>query len=372
MHIFKKIQKMNELARVASDGLISDVDYYIHTGSYMFNALLSGSIFRGFPGNKIVGFAGPPSAGKTILTLHIVRNFLKSNPNYVAIYFDTESALEKNTLLEMEMDLDRFLHVPIKRLEDFKNQAIQILDMAKQEQDKNPDRKIFFILDSLGMMASNKEIEDSIQDKNTSDMGLRAKLTKSIFRSLTMDLGVLQFPMIATTHTYDTMSAYSPSGIAGGKGLQFAGSIIIELIPSKDKDSASNVIGIIMRAVTRKSRLTKQYSQVKLQLNFSQGLNPYFGLLEFAEEHGIIKKDGKKYVINGNKFFKKEIYDDPKKFFTESVLKEIDVACKRVFMYSKDDDKFSNLDDSDFEIGADIDVSESDITDILDVEDENE
>jgi len=340
MDLFSRIKKNNAYARVASEGLISDIKWYIPTGSFLFNALLSGSLFGGMAGNKIIGFAGPPSSGKTLLTISVLKNYLAMSPYHKVIYFDTEGAIDKQMLLDLKIDLQRFMHVPLKKLEDLKNQYIQILDLIikdRGENSLNNPEKFFFVVDSLGMMTTDKEVSDSLEDKNAADMGLRAKLIKSIFRLSTMDLAFLQYPCIITSHTYDSMEKYKPSGISGGKGLIFSASFVIELFPSKDKEG-TEVVGIIMTATARKSRFTKQWRKVQIGLSFNNGIDPYYGLLDFGVENGVITKEGRKFVFpDGNKHFKDDIEKNPEKVFTQDVLIALDVAAKKYFCYGQEE-----------------------------------
>lgn len=334
----KAIRKTNEYARSAAEGLISDVEDYVDTGSYMFNALLSGSIYGGLPGNKIVGFAGPSSTGKTMLTLYIIKNFLDMNKNNFIVYFDSEAAIDTKTLKSLNMDLTRFFHVPIASVEDFHTQAIGLVEEVKEYNAKNEKEKkhIMMILDSLGQLPSRKESEDAKNDDFKSDMGRRAASIKSAMRTLTMKLALLHIPLIITTHTYDSMNAYASKGISGGSGYMYAGSEVIELTARKDKnDDGNEVVGVIMTATSRKSRITPQHKKVEIKLDFKKGLDKYHGLLDFAVENGIFKKDGKKIEtkLNNDRYFAKEIEKDPVKFFPKEVLDEIESAIKVEFNY---------------------------------------
>jgi RecA/RadA recombinase len=378
MKLITKLKKMNPYASLASDGLLSDIEYYIDTGSYALNALLSGSIFKGFPGNRIVGFAGPPTAGKTYLTLAILKNYLVMNNDYYVIYYDTEGRLTRQQLVDAGLITERFIHNPIRNLEEFKNQFIQTIDLIKKDRGiddqkakkdigdittesllsddpyaikKLPPKKIeenyFYALDSLSMMGSLKEVKDALESKNASDMGLRARVVKSIFRNITMDLNILKQPMIVTSHVYDSMNQYLPSIIAGGQGLQYAAAIIVEFLPTKDSitdgKGTRNVIGTSVKAILRKSELTKQWKNVTIKVNFSKGLDRFSGLFNIALEGGIIKKDGKKFLFpDGNKWFQTEIDLTPEKCYTGEALKAIDEYTQTTFTYGKGDKELTD------------------------------
>lgn len=336
MKLINKLKRLNENARIASEGIVSDVRYHIDTGSLMFNALLSGSIRKGFPGNKIVAFVGEPSTGKSLLTMLIVQKFLESNSENIVIYFDSEAAVQTSLLKQLDIDMNRYLHVPIDIVDDFKHQILKMIEEIKKESNEDGAGKIMFVLDSLGMLNTKKDLDDTLKGDLKADMGLRAKLIRSLFRNITINLGVLQCPMIVTSHTYDSMSQYAPSGISGGQGVQYSPSIIIELTQKKERDDEKKIIGIIMKATARKNRLMKQYKSVELQMNFSTGLNKYHGVIPFAIEHNLILKEGHKYIIGDNRYYLRELESDPLKYLNEDLLNKIDECVEKEFSYGKD------------------------------------
>ena len=238
----------NEYAGLVSDGVSAgDTSGFIDTGSYIFNALVSGSIYGGVPGNKITAIAGESSTGKTFFCLGIVQHFLDSNPDAGVIYFESESAISKQMIEDRGIDSQRMMIVPVTTVQEFRTQAIKIID--KYLEQKKEDRKpLMFVLDSLGMLSTSKEIEDSEAGKETRDM-TRAQVVKSIFRVLTLKLGKANVPMFVTNHTYDVVGAYVPmKEMGGGSGLKYAASTIIYLSKSKEKDGTT-VVGNIMKLV---------------------------------------------------------------------------------------------------------------------------
>ena len=205
----------NEFASVADDGISAgDCDSFVDTGSFIFNALVSGSIFGGLPSNKITALAGESSTGKTFFALSIVKNFLQTNPAAQVIYFETESAITKSMLSTRGIDVTRLGLVPVTTVQEFRTQAIKVVD----EYTKLPiaDRPpLMFVLDSLGMLSTTKEVEDAAAGKETRDM-TRAQIVKSIFRILSLKLGRANIPLIVTNHTYDVVGAYMPTKEMGG------------------------------------------------------------------------------------------------------------------------------------------------------------
>ena len=144
----------NEYAALVSDGVeAGDVENFIDTGSYVFNALLSGSVYGGLPANKITALAGESATGKTYFLMGIVKNFLDANPDSGVVYFESESAITKQMVVDRGIDPDRMVIVPVTTVQEFRTQAIKVLDRY-MEQDVDIRRPLFLCLDSLGMLLS--------------------------------------------------------------------------------------------------------------------------------------------------------------------------------------------------------------------------
>lgn len=324
----------NEYATLVSDGVDSaDITSFIDTGSYSFNALLSGSIFGGLPSNKITAIAGEAATGKTFFALGICKNFLDKNKEAGVIYFESESAISKEMIVSRGVDATRMVIVPVATVQEFRNQSIKVLDKyLEQPEDKR--KPLMLVLDSLGMLSTTKEMEDTAEGKETRDM-TRSQIVKSTFRVLTLKLGRAKVPMIMTNHTYDVIgSMYPQKEMGGGSGLKYAASSIIYLGKRKEKDADNEVIGNIIHCKNYKSRLTKENAQIDVRLTYKEGLDRHYGLLEIAEEAGIFKKVSTRYEMpDGTKVFGKSINDEPEKYFTKEILKQIDETTKKKFLY---------------------------------------
>jgi RecA/RadA recombinase len=320
----------DEYASIASE--IDETESYMDSGSYIFNALISGSINGGFSGNKITAIAGESSTGKTFFSLAVVKNFLDANPDGVCVYFDTESAITKSLLTTRNIDTDRVVVMNVVTIEEFRKKALQSVDkyLKYPEEDRQP---MLFVLDSLGMLSTEKEITDALADKNVRDM-TKSQLVKGAFRMLTLKLGQAKIPLIVTNHTYDVIGSYVPTKeMGGGSGLKYAASTIIYLTKSKEKDG-KEIIGNIIKAKTAKSRLSKENQVVSIRLYYDErGLDRYFGLLELGELGGMWSNVAGRYEIDGKKVYAKEIYKNPDKYFTEEVLEKLDVIAKGTFSY---------------------------------------
>jgi len=199
----------NQYANIISEGIEgSDVDGFVDTGSFAFNALLSGSLYGGIPNNKIVAIAGESATGKTYFTLGIVHKFLSDNPDGVVLYFDTEQAVTSEMFADRGVDPNRVAVFPVATIEEFRHQAITIVDKYL-ELSKGEKKPMLICLDSLGMLSTDKEIADTADGKGTRDM-TRAQMVKSTFRVLTLKLGKAGIPLILTNHTYDVIGSMFP------------------------------------------------------------------------------------------------------------------------------------------------------------------
>ena len=226
----------NEFASIVSDGVAAgDINSFVDTGSYIFNAVVSGSIFGGIPSNKVTALAGESSTGKTFFALSVVRSFLNNNPDGGVIYFESESAISRDMIEERGIDSKRMVIFPVATIEEFRTQAVRIVDKYMKEP-KESRQPMMFVLDSLGMLSTTKEMEDISNDKQVRDM-TKSQLIKGAFRVLTLKLGQAGIPMIVTNHTYDVIGSYVPmKEMGGGAGLKYAASTIIYLSKSKEKD----------------------------------------------------------------------------------------------------------------------------------------
>ena len=323
----------NKYASIVANGVSgADIGGFVDTGCYIFNAILSGTLYGGIPDNKIIAIAGESATGKTYFTLGIVSKFLRDRPDGVVLYFDSEQAVTSNMIRGRGIDPKRVAVMPVSTIEEFRKQVISIVDKYNERKDKTP---IMIVLDSMGMLSTTKEMTDTADGKETRDM-TRAQVIKSTFRVLTLKLGAAGIPMIITNHTYASMGSMFPTKeMSGGAGLKYAASTIIFLSKKKVKDGI-DVIGNIVHCKLYKSRLTKENSVVDVMLHYDSGLDPYYGLLTLAEKYGIIKKVSTKYEFpDGTKAFEKHVYKNPEKFFTKEIMDRLEEVAKEEFMYGE-------------------------------------
>jgi len=334
MDFLKEIVKEigDDFTKVAQD--IDETERFIDTGSHIFNSLVSGSIYGGVSSNKITAIAGESSTGKTYFSLAVVKNFLDTNPDGYCLYFDTEAAVNKGLLESRGVDLTRLVVVNVVTIEEFRGKALKAVDIYLKTDEENR-KPCMFVLDSLGMLSTEKEITDVLNDKQVRDM-TKSQLVKGAFRMLTLKLGQANIPLIVTNHTYDVIGSYVPTKeMGGGSGLKYAASTIIYLTKKKEKDG-KEVIGNIIKAKTHKSRLSKENKEVEIRLYYDErGLDRYYGLLELGEKHGVFKRKGNRIVVGESSVYPSAILADPDKYFTEEVMEKLEEASNEEFSYGE-------------------------------------
>ena len=332
MDFLKEIVKEigDDYTQLASD--IEGSEKFIDTGSYIFNGLVSGSIYGGVSSNKITAIAGESSTGKTFFSLAVVKNFLDSNPDGYCLYFDTEAAVNKSLLESRGIDLSRLVVINVVTIEEFRSKALRAVDIYLKTTIESR-KPCMFVLDSLGMLSTEKEITDALNDKQVRDM-TKSQLVKGAFRMLTLKLGQANIPLIVTNHTYDVIGSYVPTKeMGGGSGLKYAASTIIYLSKKKEKDG-KEIIGNIIKAKTHKSRLSKENKTVEIRLYYDErGLDRYYGLLELGEKYGVFERKGNRIVTGDSSVYPSAILKDPQKYFTKEVMDKLDEIARTEFSY---------------------------------------
>lgn len=327
----------NKYASQASKGVMYDPSGWIDSGNLLLNAQISGSMFKGIPTNMTMVFGGDPSVGKTFLVLGICRKFLDSDPTAEVVYFESEGAIKTKTLSDRGIDLERIALFPVKTVEELKVQMFAIIKEAKT---KDPMPKLLFCLDSLGNLATTKEIEDTDKGHEAGDMGLKAKQIRAMMRVLRMECSLFGFPFLVTAHTYTGGSGNAVTmEVGGGKGIVYNGDTIVMLTRSKVKEGEEFYEKGGSRVTSRfkKSRDTRDNTAAPFMIDYIHGLTKFSGLFDFCYETGIIVREGNKYRVKDlpeSPFeFRKRVMEDPESFFTAPVLAKIDEYLGAYFNY---------------------------------------
>ena len=365
---------------------------FISTGIYILNALFSKSILNGgILNNRITAIAGPPGVGKSYICYNVCREAQKKG--YSIIYIDTEFSIELEDMVNYGIDVseEKLRLIRSSAVEDLKIMLTQLLAELKEQKLGGADLdKFLIVVDSVGQLASRKEVEDAKSGKEKADM-TRAKAIKSLFRIINNDLGYLKIPILATNHTYDTMDLFPQQVMSGGSGLMYSASTIVMLSKAKyktgneDKDLSLGQSGIVVTAKAKKNRLAKP-SKIKFEIDFEKGCNPYAylehfctpenfdkvgiakGKMEIDKETGeeYFKPGGIRWYVKhlGKSIFSKQLHS--KEVFTEEVLKALEPIIKDYFSYSSYDEyeEVNEDEGNNDDLGSIDDYSEDDIEDM--------
>ena len=323
----------DENTTIAADGKSSaEFSGTIDTGSYMLNAVVSGSLYGGVPNNKITAFAGESATGKTYFVLGVISQFLKANKNGGVIYFDTESAVTNEMLESRGIDPAKVIKSEPDTIQKFRHNVILMIDryLAQDPSERQP---WLMVLDSLGQLSSTKEIEDTADGSETRDM-TKAQVIKGTFRVLNLKLAKAKVPILVTNHVYAAIGSYIPKNeISGGSGLKYSASTICMLSKKKERDG-TEVIGNIIKVKMEKSRLSRENREVEVLLDYNTGLHRYYGLIDLGVKYGIFKKVANRIETeDGKKVYAKSIYDKPDEYFTSSVMERLEAAAQKEYQY---------------------------------------
>jgi RecA/RadA recombinase len=309
--VFKVLDTLNPDATFLDENTLSTVNDWIDTGSYALNGIISGSLYKGVPMGRIVGFSGPSGCGKTLILNKIVANAQKKGMH--VIYADSENALDFDTSKRLGCDPSTIKHLPVEIIEDTRNQLVKLL---KTIVENNLQGKFLIVIDSLGNLISSREAGVIDDGKSSADMGSKAVSYKSMLRALTHAAAKANCPILFSNHTYDNPNAMYPTLVksqAGGSGPLYMSSVLLQMSTKQEKASkldnknavedstaiSKDINGLTLRCVTTKNRFISPFLETELYLNFRTGLAKYSGLLEMAEAYEVIGKQGHRYTFNG-------------------------------------------------------------------------
>jgi len=283
----KELRKINPFGDVISKSEFSKITEWIDTGNYHLNAVFSGDLFGGIPNNRTICLAGDSGTGKTFLLLNMVAK--AQQMGYYVVYYDTEGAVDVDNIQSFGVDPERFDHQPVSDIAKFRTSITTLVKkMMEAKQAKMTLPKIMICLDSLGMLATTKEIDDAISGNTAADM-TRAKSIRSLFRIITSDLTGLGIPFVFTNHTYASTGMFPTVNLSGGGGLIYSASVILALSKAQIKEGTVQT-GIIVTVKTLKNRFGKPIP-IKFHIRWDKGMNPYIGMEEYMnwETCGIQK-----------------------------------------------------------------------------------
>lgn len=271
------MDKLKKNSKLDSD-IITKSKYYgkkdmSPTDVPMLNVALSGSVEGGLsPGVTIL--AGPSKHFKTSFALKIASAYMKQHEDAVMLFYDSEFGSPQSYFEMFGIDMERVLHTPIVNLEELK------FDLVSQLENLEKGDKVIIVVDSLGNLASKKEIDDALAEKSTQDM-TRAKVMKSVFRMITPHLSMKDIPFIGIAHTYDTQEMFSKKVVSGGTGLYYSADDIWILGRRQNKEGTS-IVGYDFVINVDKSRYVREKSIIPISVTWEGGVDAYSGLLDVA------------------------------------------------------------------------------------------
>jgi RecA/RadA recombinase len=288
----------------------NDPKTWLSTGCYALNYLISDDFFGGIPlEGKFTMFAGDSGSGKSyIASANIIKDAQKKSVFMVLV--DTENALDESWLKALDVDTspDKMLKISGATIDDVSAMIGMLIDMYKAENDSKPyaDRpKLMIIIDSLGMLITPNNERQYMEGDQKGDMGLKAKQITNMLRVTMAKIAAQPIGLLATNHVYDSQDQYKPDTIPGGKMLEFASSVIVQMNKYLLKEDENGVklvngavAGIRSTAVVRKSRYAKPFEKVYLNIPYDKGMDPYSGLFDLFEKKGIVVKDGMRWVYS--------------------------------------------------------------------------
>ncbi len=342
--VFDLVKSIDKEAEIIANSTYSNIENWISSGSYVLNACMGGSLFKGLPSGRIVTLAGPSGVGKSFLALSFCREAQKQG--YTIVYLDSEAAQDKDFVTRLGCDPNNFIIKQVSTISETSNFIANLTKKLLEQKEQGEEiPKLILVLDSLGNLASDKEKTDTIDGNNKVDF-TKNKDIRSLFRVNTTAIGKLQIPWIVVSHTYTSVSSFIPSeSVSGGGGIKYNSSITLMLSAAMLKDDKENdkaaekfvgnnvkKNGVVVTVTPDKSRFCRP-QKVKFQIPFFKPINPYVGLEQYlnwdnagilqgkcytTEEYNKLKPNEQTDCIEFD-FNNEKRYAQPKKTLTKGV-----------------------------------------------------
>jgi len=318
------LDKLKKNSTIKDSAILSKSKFFtekdmVPTDVPMINVALSGKLDGGIiPG--LTMWAGPSKHFKTAFSLLMAKAYMDKYPEAVLLFYDSEFGTPVKYFETFQIDMDRVLHTPLTDIEQLK------FDIMQQLQDVNRGDKLIIILDSIGNLASKKEVEDALEGKSVADMS-RAKQVKSLFRMVTPHLNLKDIPMVVVNHTYKEIGMFPKDIVGGGTGSYYSADNIYILGRQQDKDG-TEIVGYHFIINVEKSRYVKEKSKIPISVSFDGGISKYSGLLDLALESGHVVKPANGWYAKvdqktGEIGDKKRIADTTTAEFMEPILGDV-------------------------------------------------
>jgi len=283
MSIMDKLKKNSKLSatEVLSESKFFNEKDMVKTDVPMINVALSGDIDGGLSAGLTV-LAGPSKHFKTSFALLMAGAYMKHHKDAVMLFYDSEFGSPQNYFSQFDIDPSRVLHTPITNVEELK------FDLVNQLENIDRDDPVIIVIDSIGNLASKKELDDAMNEKSVADMS-RAKALKGLFRMATPYLTMKNIPMVAVNHTYMEIGLFPKAVVGGGTGLYYSADNIWIIGRQQDK-KGTEIQGYHFVINVEKSRYVKEKSKIPITVSWEGGVEDYSGLLDVALAGGYVEK----------------------------------------------------------------------------------
>jgi RecA/RadA recombinase len=299
------ISKFRKSITKSIDGLgigFNDPTDWISTGNYALNYLISGDFYKGVPLGKVTVFAGESGAGKSYICSG---NIIKSaqEQGIFVVLVDSENALDEKWLLDLGVNTseEKLLKLNMAMIDDVAKTISEFMKEYKvMPEDGRP--KVLFVIDSLGMLLTPTDVNQFEAGEMKGDMGRKPKALTSLVRNCVNMFGSWNVGMVCTNHTYASQDMFDPDDkISGGQGFIYASSIVVAMRKLKlktdaDGNKTTTVNGIRSACKIMKTRYSKPFESVQVEIPYTTGMSPHSGLVDLFEAKGMLKKEGNSLV----------------------------------------------------------------------------
>ena len=349
------LDKLKKASTIKDSSILSKSKFFtekdmIQTDVPMINVALSGSLDGGItPG--LTMFAGPSKHFKTAFALLMASAYMKKYPDAAVLFYDSEFGTPQKYFETFNINMDNVLHTPITDVEQLKH------DIMSQLQNVEKGDRVIIILDSIGNLASKKEVEDAIEGKSVADMS-RAKQIKSLFRMITPHLTLKDIPMVVVNHTYKEIGMFPKDIVGGGTGSYYSADTIWILGRQQEK-TGTELTGYNFIINVEKSRYVREKSKIPVTVSFDGGINKWSGLLDIALEGNFVAKPSNGWYAKVDQqtgeILDKKRFDDTQ---TEEFWKDILVDERfKEFVRKKYEITYSNIMGEDTDMEEEVDAA---------------
>jgi RecA/RadA recombinase len=343
MALFDKIKKIsgNKYAFKIGEQNPYEVGEWVDTGCFALNAVLSdGDIFKGLPTGKRIMISGESGVAKSLFTAFIIKAYLDRKPGSKAVFFESEGSSTIEMAKTVGIEDDQMVILPVMTVEDCRTQFVNIIDAVIDAKEKGEEADFIFVIDSIGMLGTNKETTDIAEGSDTKDM-TRAQLLKGFARVTSLKLSIAQCPLILVNHGYKEQKKFPKFIVSGGQGMRYMSDVSLVLTKAKEKEG-TNQTGVIITLNVDKSRYMQENKKIKVLISFQKGILPYSDMVNKAYEFGVLKKEGISFLFpNGvDKVKMKEVRKHAKKYLEYGdIMQMIRDAIKNDFSFGSENEE---------------------------------